>query len=88
MKHVTDLKKGFLYRVKGNTIDEIMLCTEVKINKEFSGRSVYWFGRKTSPTWNTNISILSEVVETHPEYNDNFVFYEMGPKEQYPEYLL
>ena len=93
MKFVTELKEGYLYRAKDDVTDEIILVSYVNLENDVIRAETIMFMDTESVTfdgsWGISFGRISDVIETSKDFDDNnFAFYEIGKKEDYPEYYL
>ncbi len=102
MKFVTDVKKDYLYKVYENNIaQEIMVVDEIYVKNDLGynnerilrGRTVDFLKQNEKDfyqyNWNFPIKNLSQHPnESHLLDNVDFVFYEIGHRDDYPEYFV
>jgi len=76
-------RAGYLYEVHREDVVEIMIVTSCD-DKKFKGRTLAVLeGNTSTMIWDAKIDVVST------DYEQNlFRFYEIGPKEDYPEYFI
>lgn len=101
MKFVTDIKIGYLYEIRDNDVNNIVLTREIDSCAEFLiiERRNYLRQRvytnknvilEDVNSWTIKKEIISNVKETDLSFNGlyKYAFYEIGHKDLYPEYFL
>jgi hypothetical protein len=94
IENYNDLKEGYLYCVKDitNMINgsyEIVLIKKQNDDESFVMDLIITSNDDIWDIWKINKTNVSSVPETDENFdNSRYAFYEIGPKEEFPEYFI
>jgi len=94
MKFVTELKEDYLYKIVDLDTSEIILVTKLD-GKYLSAETLNYDYNKDidedflTSEWNTFTNIISKYKEIDKLFdNTKYAFYELGYKDDFPEYFI